>query len=132
MKVRADMGSTERDGVMASLQYEPSDFYHTTVDVYYSTMDQTNNARSIEVNNWWLPRAVLRWQFPAGIDLRLFGYDDQERHRRRGHAEHMRCRSRATSCSDEGRDSRRRLAQRIHDERHVVDGGRRQLLGCDA
>ena len=73
MKVRADMGSTERDGVMASLQYEPSDFYHTMVDVYYSTMDQTNNARSIEVNNGGYPAPCCDGQFPAGS---IFGYSD--------------------------------------------------------
>ncbi|MGE0465033.1 MAG: TonB-dependent receptor [Steroidobacteraceae bacterium] len=50
MKVRADMGSTVRDGVMAVLQVEASDGYSTILDLYYSTMDQTNNARSLEVN----------------------------------------------------------------------------------
>jgi iron complex outermembrane receptor protein len=49
IKVRADMGTTERDGFMAALQFEPNDFYHTTVDAYYSTMDQENNARMLEV-----------------------------------------------------------------------------------
>jgi iron complex outermembrane recepter protein len=48
-KVRADMGSTERDGIMAALQFEPNDFYSTSLDMYYSTMDQTNNARMLEV-----------------------------------------------------------------------------------
>jgi len=48
-KVRADMGSTERDGFMAALQFEPNDFYSTSVDFYYSTMDQENNARMLEV-----------------------------------------------------------------------------------
>ena len=50
MKVRADMGSTERDGFMGTLQFEPSDTYSTTVDVFYSTMKQEDNARSLEVN----------------------------------------------------------------------------------
>ncbi len=50
MKVRADMGSTERDGVMATLEFQPSDAYHGIIDIYYSTMDQTNDARSLEVN----------------------------------------------------------------------------------
>ena len=45
MKVRTDMGDTVRDGLMAAVQFEPNDFYSTTVDAYYSTMDQTNNAR---------------------------------------------------------------------------------------
>jgi iron complex outermembrane recepter protein len=50
MKVRADMGTTERDGYMAALQFEPGGAYSTMVDLYYSTMEQTNNARSLEVN----------------------------------------------------------------------------------
>jgi len=50
MKVRADMGSTERDGVMATLQFEPNDVYSGIIDLYYSTMKQTDNARSLEVN----------------------------------------------------------------------------------
>lgn len=50
MKVRADMGSTVRDGFMVALQFEPNDSYSGIVDLYYSTMDQTNNARSLEVN----------------------------------------------------------------------------------
>jgi len=48
-KVRSDMGSTERDGFMAALQYKPSDTFETALDFYYSTMDQTNNARMLEV-----------------------------------------------------------------------------------
>jgi iron complex outermembrane recepter protein len=50
MKVRADMGSTERDAFMAALQFKPNDAWESTLDAYYSTMDQTDNARSIEVN----------------------------------------------------------------------------------
>jgi iron complex outermembrane recepter protein len=50
MKVRADMGSTERDGLMASVQFAPNDMYTGVLDVYWSKMEQTNNARSLEVN----------------------------------------------------------------------------------
>ena len=50
MKVRADMGSTVRDGFMATLQFEPGGSYSSIVDLYYSTMEQTDNARSLEVN----------------------------------------------------------------------------------
>ncbi len=71
MKVRADMGSTERDGVMASLQFEPNDVYTGVVDLYYSTMDQTNNARSLEVNLGGYPAPCCDGTFPAGT---VFGY----------------------------------------------------------
>ena len=50
MKIRADLGSTERDGFMAVLQFAPTDNYTGIIDLYYSTMEQTNNARSLEVN----------------------------------------------------------------------------------
>ena len=40
MKVRADIGSTERDGFMAALQFEPNDKYSGVIDLFYSTMDQ--------------------------------------------------------------------------------------------
>ena len=50
MKVRADMGSTERDGYMAAVQFQPNDRWESTLDAYYSTMDQVDNARSLEVN----------------------------------------------------------------------------------
>ena len=73
MKVRADMGSTERDGLMASLQFEPNDFYTGVVDLYYSTMDQTNNARSLEVNLGGYPAPCCDGTFPAGT---VFGYSN--------------------------------------------------------
>jgi TonB-dependent receptor len=50
MKVRADMGSTVRDGFMTTLQFAGDGAYSTILDLYYSTMDQTDNARSLEVN----------------------------------------------------------------------------------
>ncbi len=76
MKVRADMGSTERDGFMGALQYRPNDFYETMVDLYYSTMDQTDNARSLEVNTGCYPARCGSGDvgtFPLGT---VFGYSD--------------------------------------------------------
>ena len=71
MKVRADMGSTVRDGFMATLQFEPSDTYTGIIDVYYSTMDQTDNARSLEVNLGGYPAPCCDGPFPDGT---VFGY----------------------------------------------------------
>ncbi|MBK7901950.1 MAG: TonB-dependent receptor [Proteobacteria bacterium] len=73
MKVRADMGSTERDGLMASLQFAPNDMYTGVIDLYYSTMDQTNNARSLEVNLGGYPAPCCDGTFPAGT---VFGYSN--------------------------------------------------------
>ncbi|MBP7607861.1 MAG: TonB-dependent receptor [Steroidobacteraceae bacterium] len=73
MKVRADMGSTERDGLMASLQFEPNDMYTGVIDLYYSTMDQTNNARSLEVNLGGYPAPCCDGTFPDGT---VFGYSN--------------------------------------------------------
>jgi iron complex outermembrane recepter protein len=73
MKVRADMGSTERDGVMAALQFAPNDMYTGVIDLYYSTMDQTNNARSLEVNLGGYPAPCCDGTFPDGT---VFGYSD--------------------------------------------------------
>jgi TonB-dependent receptor len=71
MKVRADLGSTERNGFMAALQFEPNDKYSGIVDLYYSTMDQTNNARSLEVNLGDYPAVCCDGPFPVGTE---FGY----------------------------------------------------------
>jgi TonB-dependent receptor len=73
MKVRADMGSTVRDGLMASVQYKPTDRYETSLDLYYSTMDQTNNARSLEVNLSGYPGPCCDGTFPDGT---VFGYSN--------------------------------------------------------
>ncbi len=73
MKVRADMGDTVRDGFMAALQFEPSDSYSGIIDVYYSTMDQTNNARSLEVNLGGYPAPCCDGTFPPGS---LFGFSN--------------------------------------------------------
>lgn len=71
MKVRADLGTTERNGFMAALQLEPNEFYSGVVDLFYSTMDQTNNARSLEVNLGDYPGVCCDGPFPAGTQ---FGY----------------------------------------------------------
>jgi TonB-dependent receptor len=73
MKVRADMGSTERDGLMAAVQFAPNDFYTGVVDLYWSTMDQTNNARSLEVNLGGYPAPCCDGTFPDGT---VFGYSN--------------------------------------------------------
>jgi TonB-dependent receptor len=79
MKVRADMGSTERDAAMAALQFKPNDYYETTIDAYWSTMDQTDNARSLEVNLGGYPAPCCdnagdgSNPFPVGT---VFGYSD--------------------------------------------------------
>jgi TonB-dependent receptor len=73
MKVRADMGSTERDGLMAAVQFAPNDFYTGVIDLYWSTMDQTNNARSLEVNLGGYPAPCCDGVFPNGS---VFGYSN--------------------------------------------------------
>ncbi|MBT8108083.1 MAG: TonB-dependent receptor [Gammaproteobacteria bacterium] len=73
MKVRADLGSTERNGFMAALQFAPSDNYTGVIDLYYSTMEQTNNARSLEVNLGGYPAPCCDGVFPDGTQ---FGYSN--------------------------------------------------------
>ncbi|HWN06035.1 MAG TPA: TonB-dependent receptor [Steroidobacteraceae bacterium] len=74
MKVRADMGDTVRDGVMATLEFQPGEAYHGIIDLYYSTMEQTNNARSLEVNLGGFPAPCCApGPFPDGT---VFGYSD--------------------------------------------------------
>jgi TonB-dependent receptor len=73
MKVRTDMGSTERNGFMAALQFEPTEKYSGIIDMYYSTMDQTNNARSLEVNLGDYPAVCCDGPWPPGTQ---FGYDN--------------------------------------------------------
>ncbi len=73
MKVRADLGSTQRDGLMAALQFEPNDKYSGIIDLYYSTMDQTNNARSLEVNLGGYPAPCCDGPFLPGTQ---FGYSN--------------------------------------------------------
>ena len=72
MKVRADLGETERNGFMAALQFAPNDNYSGIIDLYYSTMDQTNNARSLEVNLGDYPAVCCDGPWPVGTQ---FGYN---------------------------------------------------------
>ena len=88
MKVRADMGSTVRDGFMATLQFEPNDFYSGIIDLYYSTMDQTNNARSLEVNLGGYPAPCCPVRSRT-VRFRRLRHDDREQHGRRRHAENV-------------------------------------------
>jgi len=71
MKVRADMGSTVRDAFMTTLEFAPSDGFSSTLDLYYSTMEQTNNARSLEVNLGGYPGPCCDGTHPLGS---VFGY----------------------------------------------------------
>jgi TonB-dependent receptor len=73
MKVRADLGNTERNGFMAALQFAPNDKYSGIIDLYYSTMEQTNNARSLEVNLGGYPAPCCDGPFPVGTQ---FGYSN--------------------------------------------------------
>ncbi len=74
MKVRADMGSTVRDGLMATLEFQPGDTYHGIIDLYYSTLEQINNARSLEVNLGGYPApCCVPGPFPDGT---IFGYSN--------------------------------------------------------
>ncbi len=73
MKVRADLGDTERNGFMAALQFAPNDNYTGIIDLYYSTMKQTNNARSLEVNLGGYPAPCCDGPFPLGTQ---FGYSN--------------------------------------------------------
>ena len=43
----------KRDGVMATLQYRPSDFYETTVDLFYSQYDKTEIKSGVEFGTAW-------------------------------------------------------------------------------
>jgi len=43
----------ERTGLMGVIEYEPNDVYHTTLDVYYSTFEETQWLRGIELPLAW-------------------------------------------------------------------------------
>jgi len=74
MKVRADMGSTVRDGFMATFQFDPGNSYTGVIDLYYSTMEQTDYARSLEVNLGGYPApCCVPGPFPDGT---VFGYSN--------------------------------------------------------
>jgi TonB-dependent receptor len=73
MKVRADMGDTLRDGYLATIEYRPTDNYGTILDLYYTDMQQTNNARSLEVNLGGYPAPCCDGPFPSNT---IFGYSN--------------------------------------------------------
>jgi TonB-dependent receptor len=73
MKVRADMGDTLRDGYLATIEYRPTDNYGTILDLYYTDMQQTNNARSLEVNLGGYPAPCCDGPFPPNT---IFGYSN--------------------------------------------------------
>jgi TonB-dependent receptor len=73
MKVRADMGDTLRDGYLATIEYRPTDSYGTILDLYYTDMSQTNNARSLEVNLGGYPAPCCDGPFPPNT---IFGYSN--------------------------------------------------------
>ena len=73
MKVRADMGSTVRDGYLATVEFRPNETWGTILDLYYTDMEQTNNARSLEVNLGGYPAPCCDGPFPANT---VFGYSN--------------------------------------------------------
>ncbi|HEY5810281.1 MAG TPA: TonB-dependent receptor, partial [Povalibacter sp.] len=73
MKVRSDMGKKRRDGMMAALQWRPSDSFETVLDLYYTERKQVDNARSLEVNLGGYPAPCCDGVFPDGT---VFGYSN--------------------------------------------------------
>ena len=57
MKVRADMGKNVRDGAMAALEWRPNEAFTSTIDLYYTKSDETDDARSLEWNLSGYPAA---------------------------------------------------------------------------
>jgi iron complex outermembrane receptor protein len=52
---KSQVSSTEnvRDGLMAVVEFKPNDFYHTTVDAYYSTFEKQETLRFMETGLGW-------------------------------------------------------------------------------
>jgi iron complex outermembrane recepter protein len=52
---KSQVSSTEniRDGYMAVVEFKPNDFYHTLLDVYYSTFDKAETLRFMETGLGW-------------------------------------------------------------------------------
>jgi iron complex outermembrane receptor protein len=71
IKVRTDMGKNRRDGLMAALEFKPTDNYSSVLDLYYTKRTQDNNARSLEVNLGGYPGPCCDGAFPANT---VFGY----------------------------------------------------------
>ena len=128
MKVRADMGSTERDGLMAAVQFAPNDFY-TGVDRPVLVDDGPDQQRAQPRGQpRRLPGAVLRRRVPERHGVRLLQHHRSCRYDRRRHAEQRDAAGAQLPVHDRRRDHRDGLAQRVHAERRVVADGRHQLL----
>lgn len=52
-KAQASSTDNVRDGLMAVLEYKPSDNYHTTLDAYYSRFDKAQTLRFMESGLGW-------------------------------------------------------------------------------
>jgi TonB-dependent receptor len=50
IKSLASMGHNVRDGALATVEWRPTDFYTSTLDMYWTTAAENNNRRSLEVN----------------------------------------------------------------------------------
>ncbi|HEY0503753.1 MAG TPA: TonB-dependent receptor [Lysobacter sp.] len=57
-------GETERDGVMATLQYRPSNDWSSTIDVFHSRAEQVDTANQFEVN-----LGNYNGGFPPGLNI---------------------------------------------------------------
>lgn len=42
-----------RDGYMGVIEYKPSDWFHSTIDIYYSDFNESQLLRGIEIPLWW-------------------------------------------------------------------------------
>ena len=73
IKVRTDMGDNKRDGAMAVVQFRPTDRFSSTLDAYYTTREQENNARSFEVNLSGYPAPCCDGNFTPGT---VVGFSD--------------------------------------------------------
>ncbi len=52
-ELRAGSVNKVRDGAVAVFEFKPTDNWHTTLDLYYSKMDQKEVIRDIETNTFW-------------------------------------------------------------------------------
>lgn len=52
-KAQASSADNVRDGLMAVLEYKPSETYHTTLDAYYSRFDKSQTLRFMESGLGW-------------------------------------------------------------------------------
>lgn len=52
-KSQVSSTENERDGYMAVVEFKPNDFYHTLLDVYYSTFDKAETLRFMETGLGW-------------------------------------------------------------------------------